>query len=518
MSVPLTPQQRTALVQLDERLAAAQAAQATQRAQLAVADAELAAAEGARAAFLQAVNREWSPERAQPMFTRISGSNESVQIDAFCGGGKPHTVLSICKSGLLPFFSARTALPLRAVAKEMRSVIAHEPWESADTPILGSVRAWAACFPAARSANLGARAREGAPPVTPEDWAALRGLRELHLLGASGELLEAARSALPGVRVLGALAGACEARHTFEAPQDSHQGLAALEGGLLVSGKSSGTTLQFWRLPAAGTGNEGAPAALEPAGSIEGVSAGAIAALPGQRLVACSGYGGRDPAVSLWCFARRARVWLKGHAGRGVISVVSIPGGRVATGGEDGTARVWDAATGALLAIFNVKALCCRVAALTDGRLAISNGRNVDLYHVPTSALSPDAAPLLPSRVLADAASSTVLAFTALEGNRLALACMNSRVLVWNAGSGALEATLGTPGSGPFSLAALPGGLLAIGCKDGVHVWSTAARARVALLPCVANAHMMALVALPGGRIASTTNGGEISVWSLHFS
>lgn len=138
------------------------------------------------------------PATASAMYARLSASRLDQPLAAFCGGPHPHTLLSCCASALLPLLSTRAALPLRAACREARGAIAAHPWADTATPILGSVAAWRACFPAARAAS--AEARRSAP-LQPADVPCFAGLQELRLHSASREVLAAAR-ALPGLRVV----------------------------------------------------------------------------------------------------------------------------------------------------------------------------------------------------------------------------------------------------------------------------------------------------------------------------
>ena len=69
----------------------------------------------------------------------------------------PATLLSIAAPVLLAFFDTRSVLPLRASCTETRDAVAAAPWADSSTPITGSLRAWRACFPAARAAKLQGR-------------------------------------------------------------------------------------------------------------------------------------------------------------------------------------------------------------------------------------------------------------------------------------------------------------------------------------------------------------------------
>jgi hypothetical protein len=57
------------------------------------------------------------------MFASISSSRPHQEIDAFAGGSKPHTMLSIMENELLGFFNTKTILPLRATCKEAKQSV-----------------------------------------------------------------------------------------------------------------------------------------------------------------------------------------------------------------------------------------------------------------------------------------------------------------------------------------------------------------------------------------------------------
>lgn len=72
----------------------------------------------------------------------------------FAGLEEPRTVLSQAKSALLLFFTTPEACILRSLCREFREAVSDHPWKDSETVILGSIRAWHACFPCARVANV----------------------------------------------------------------------------------------------------------------------------------------------------------------------------------------------------------------------------------------------------------------------------------------------------------------------------------------------------------------------------
>ena len=144
-----------------------------------------------------------SPAEHAAMFSRISASRSAAPLAAFAGGALPHTLLSACSETLLPFFSTKAVLPLRATCKDAVAAVAAHPWEDMETVILGSIGGWRACFPRARCANVrewcGDVVRR--TPVVDGDFAHLEGLWELGM-GGCRAVTDTALAHLRGIRVL----------------------------------------------------------------------------------------------------------------------------------------------------------------------------------------------------------------------------------------------------------------------------------------------------------------------------
>jgi hypothetical protein len=443
------------------------------------------------------------------MFARISASRPPAHaLEAAAGGARDHTILSACEGALLPFFTTRAVLPLRAACRDARAAVARRGWADLDTAIVGSLCAWGACFPGARAGNAGGRARAGAAPVTAQEWACLRGLREgatgapslraLLVLGAGEGLAAAARGALPSVHVAAALSGECVARLN---EGEGASGLAALDTGLLVSVRldhhGNHDILRLWN---AATGESVGGRILEEMG-------GSIAALPEGHFATV---GRHDSSASVWDSASRARVCeLKGHTSN-VTCVVSLPGGLVATGSHDSTVRLWTAATGSHVATLRHGVPVYALAVLPDGILVSGGGCRLLQWDISTGTNPPRRWARTKNTLL------RVSALAVLEGGHLASGCEKGAVRMFYTDSGACRWYADLEGhQGPVrSLAALPRGLLASGSADTtVRVWSVAARACVAVLRGHAG-YVGGLTALPGGRLASGSS--VICVWKLH--
>ena len=105
-------------------------------------------------------------------------------------GGTQETLLSEVGPVLLRFVSTADACALRLVCCEFLAAVSEHPWEDRRTAIKGSIRAWRACFPRARCANVqmddddfGNEVRTA--PVVDADFVHFEGLRELYMAGCT---------------------------------------------------------------------------------------------------------------------------------------------------------------------------------------------------------------------------------------------------------------------------------------------------------------------------------------------
>jgi endogenous inhibitor of DNA gyrase (YacG/DUF329 family) len=119
-----------------------------------------------------------------------------VQL-AGSAGSATDTILSLVGVQLLRMFNTREACTLRLVCTEFVGAVCQQQWEDRTTPIRGSLRAWRACFPRARCANVSGRRK----PLLDADFEHLAGLRMLNMAG-SRSVTDAALAHLHGIHTL----------------------------------------------------------------------------------------------------------------------------------------------------------------------------------------------------------------------------------------------------------------------------------------------------------------------------
>jgi WD40 repeat protein len=145
-----------------------------------------------------------------------------------------------------------------------------------------------------------------------------------------------------------------------------------------------------------------------------------------------------DGTARIWDAASGATIAvLEGHEGRVWSAVFSPDGARVATASEDGTARIWDAATGAIIAVLKGhEDVVSFVAFSPDGTRVetASDDKTARIWDAATGNLI---AVLRGHRGLVNC-----VAFSP-DGTRVVTASTDKSARLWNAATGALVATLG---------------------------------------------------------------------------
>jgi WD40 repeat protein len=221
----------------------------------------------------------------------------------------------------------------------------------------------------------------------------------------------------------------------------------------------------------------------------------ALAVLPDGRLIS----GGEDGTIRLWDPASGAETArLKGHGG-GVFGTVHalavLPDGRLASGGDDGTIRLWDLARGVEIARLADRGGSVHgLAVLLDGRLASSGHDGTIRLWDPVRCVE--------IARLADRGDA-VLALAVLPDGRLASGGENGAIRLWDTVQGAESARLEGHRGSARALAVLPDGRLASGDAYGiVRLWNPARGVETARLDGNGDA-VVALEVLLDGRVAS---------------
>ena len=186
--------------------------------------------------------------------------------------------------------------------------------------------------------------------------------------------------------------------------------------------------------------------------------------------------------------------------GSEIRSLVAFPDGRLASGGADGTIRLWDS-NGQLRESLSQGSPVTALA-VWNGRLA-SAGKN--------STISLWDSDGTPRESLSQGSEIRSLAVS-LDGQRLASGDIDGNIKIWEAGAGARMKQLKQRGP-VTSLAVFPDGALGAGGddKDGtINLWDSDGKPR---RPLSQGSPLTALMALPDGRLVSGDKDNTVKVW-----
>ena len=225
--------------------------------------------------------------------------------------------------------------------------------------------------------------------------------------------------------------------------------------------------------------------------------------------------GGDDGTVRLWGTARGGQAVELLHEERStnVLSLAALPDGRrVAIGTGDGAlvvrntgvaTRAGHGAAGVTIDCGSCDVYC--LAVLNDGRVAVADASDDGVFVV-----DPDAGEEGPVILKADAWAMAVL-----HNGLLAVGTDHNTVDLWDVGKKSCVATLVGPDKEPSSdinsLAVLVDGRLAASDSNGtVCLWDVDTLTCGAALDCN---DVVALTALPDGRLATGSQDGTIRVW-----
>jgi hypothetical protein len=195
---------------------------------------------------------------------------------------------------------------------------------------------------------------------------------------------------------------------------------------------------------------------------------------------------------------------LHGHRG-GVRALAALPDGRLASGSDDNTVRVWDpSGRAAPLVLSGHQSSITALAVLPDGRLASGSWDNTVRVWDPSGRAEP---------LVLSGHARWIMALAALLDGRLASGSLDGTVRVWDPSGRAKPLVLSGHEDSIIALAVLPDGRVASGSEDKtVRVWDLSGRAE----PLVFSGHeglISALAVLPDGRVASGSRDTTVRVW-----
>ncbi len=263
------------------------------------------------------------------------------------------------------------------------------------------------------------------------------------------------------------------------------------------------------------------PAAAQDQAAVHGGPVRALAVAPDGGALASAGF---DQSVIFWDLAAgRARAVVRWHAGA-VNALAALPGGQVASGGEDGRIAVWgpDPRGGEPLRVLEGHQAKVAGLAARDGAIASA------AWDGTVRVWRDGAAPLV-----LEGHRGNVNAVVFRSDGAVVSAGFDGTLRAWHAdGTADVLAEFGLPQN---TLVALPDNALAVGGVDGqvrlvaangevrgVHagarpIVALAANAHGTLLAAASLGGSVAVIGLPDGRLLRTLEGPGTPVWSAVF-
>ncbi|NTX07242.1 TIR domain-containing protein [Myxococcus sp. CA040A] len=203
------------------------------------------------------------------------------------------------------------------------------------------------------------------------------------------------------------------------------------------------------------------------------------------------------------------RAVLRGHTGAVEAASFSVDGTRVVTGGRDGTARVWDAATGKALATLSGHTGVVMAASFSaDGTRVVTGSHD-------TTARVWDAATGKALATLWGHTGAVETASFSAEGTRVVTAGQDTTARVWDAATGKALATLwGHTGAVEAASFSADGTHVVTGSRDGTaRVWDAATGNALATLSGHTNSVVAASFSADGTRVVTGSHDITARVW-----
>jgi WD40 repeat protein len=226
----------------------------------------------------------------------------------------------------------------------------------------------------------------------------------------------------------------------------------------------------------------------------------------GGRIVTAS----LDGTAQLWDAATgEPLAILQGHRDAVFSAAFAPDGRRVVTASLDGTARLWDAATGEPLAILEGHG-----GRVLSADFAPDGGRIVTASDDGTARLW-DAATGEPLAALEGHGDPVFSAAFAPDSGRIVTASLDGTARLWDAATGEPLAALEDHGGPVFSAAFAPDGRRVVTASDDgtARLWDAATGEPLAALEGHGDAVLSAAFAPDGGRIVTASNDGTARLW-----
>jgi WD40 repeat protein len=219
--------------------------------------------------------------------------------------------------------------------------------------------------------------------------------------------------------------------------------------------------------------------------------------------------GSEDRTIRVWDLKTGTEsVLLEGHTDS-VNALCMLPDGQLASGASDNVIQLWDVTTGVKRVRLEghaggVNALCM----LSDGRLASgSDDKAIRLWDVKTGAES--------ARLKGH--SGGVNALCMLPDGRLASGSGDTTIRLWDVKTGTESARFEGHSGGVNALCVLQDGRLASGSDDQtIRLWDVRTGAERARLEGHAH-HIETLCTLPDGRLVSGSNDLTVRTWDVEL-